>query len=151
MVLVVANTTRQVDESLIHAAQTLGAGRFQLLTRVVIPGALPRLYTDMRILIGWAWTYLVVAELIGEKSGISAFIYQQQRYRHYDDVYASIIVIGVVGLVADQVMAYLGRHLFPWEAGARTGLVRATRWLSGAASRVSRRPPAPEGVRHAAG
>lgn len=150
MVLVVANTTRQVDDSLIQAAQTLGAGRLQLLTRVVVPAALPRLYTDMRILIGWAWTYLVVAELIGEKSGISAFIYQQQRYRHYDDVYASIIVIGVVGLVIDQVLAYVGRHLFPWEAGARTGLTRATRWLGSAASRVSRRPPAPEGVRHAA-
>lgn len=152
MVLVVANTTRQLDESLIHAAQTLGAGRLQLLTRVVIPGALPRLYTDMRILIGWAWTYLVVAELIGEKSGISAFIYQQQRYRHYDDVYASIIVIGVVGLLTDQVLAHFGRYLFPWEAGARPGLLRAKKWLSSATSRVSGRPPAAEaeGVRHAA-
>jgi NitT/TauT family transport system permease protein len=151
MVLVVANTTRQVDESLIHAAQTLGAGRLQLLTRVVVPGALPRLYTDMRILIGWAWTYLVVAELIGEKSGISAFIYQQQRYRHYEDVYAAIIVIGVVGLVADQLLAVLGRHLFPWENGARSGLVRARRWVESAVGRVSRRPPpAAEEMRHAA-
>jgi hypothetical protein len=72
----------------------------------------------MRILIGFAWTYLVVAELIGEKSGISAFIYQQQRYRHFDNVYASIVMIGLIGLVVDQCLAQLGRVLFPWESGS---------------------------------
>src|SRR5690606_25767906 len=99
------------------AAQTLGATHRQLLKHVVIPGALPNLYRDMRILIGWAWTYLVVAELIGEKSGISAFIYQQQRYRHFDNVYASIIMIGLIGLFSDQILAWLGRYFFPWESG----------------------------------
>lgn len=120
MVLVVANTTRAVDVSLLHAAQTLGASYRQLLFNVVVPGALPALYRDMRILIGWAWTYLVVAELIGEKSGLSAFIYQQQRYRHFDNVYAAIIIIGVIGLLTDQLLAYAGRFLFPWESGNRT-------------------------------
>jgi NitT/TauT family transport system permease protein len=115
LVLVVANTTRQVDLSLLHAAQTLGAKTHQLVLRVVVPAALPHLYRDMRILIGCAWTYLVVAELIGEKSGISAFIYQQQRYRNFDNVYASIVIIGAVGLVVDQLLALLGGLLFPWE------------------------------------
>jgi len=123
MVLVVANTTRQVDPALLHAAQTLGANNRQLLRHVVIPGAVPHLYRDMRILIGWAWTYLVVAELIGEKSGISAFIYQQQRYRHFDNVYASIIMIGFIGLFCDQMLAWVGRYLFPWESG-NTGLAQ---------------------------
>jgi NitT/TauT family transport system permease protein len=80
----------------------------------------------MRILIGWAWTYLVVAELIGEKSGLSAFIYQQQRYRHFDNVYAAIVIIGVVGLCIDQFLAVLARYLFPWETG-QTKLVRMMR------------------------
>jgi NitT/TauT family transport system permease protein len=120
MVLVVSNTTRTVDESLLHAAQTLGANNRQLLLHVVIPSALPNLFRDMRILIGWAWTYLVVAELIGEKSGLSAFLYQQQRYRHFDNVYAGIIMIGIVGLVTDQTLAWLGRYLFPWESGNAT-------------------------------
>jgi NitT/TauT family transport system permease protein len=93
---------------------------------VVIPSAIPALYRDMRILIGWAWTYLVVAELIGEKSGISAFIYQEQRYRHFDNVYAAIAVIGLVGLGIDQLLALVGRYLFPWESG-NTGLVRLAR------------------------
>ncbi len=126
MVLVVANTTRSVDVQLLHAAQTLGAKNVRLVTSVVIPGALPALYRDMRILIGWAWTYLVVAELIGEKSGLSAFIYQQQRYRHFDNVYAAIAIIGIAGLVIDQLLAFLGRHIFPWESG-NTKLLRLAR------------------------
>jgi NitT/TauT family transport system permease protein len=117
MVLIVANTTRSVDGALLQAAQTLGAGRFQLLKSVVIPAALPSLYRDMRILLGWAWTYLVVAELIGEKSGISAFLYQEQRYRHFDNVYAGIVMIGLIGLVTDQMLSFVGRFLFPWETG----------------------------------
>lgn len=127
-VLVVANTTRSVDFALIQAAQTLGANHRQVLARVVVPAALPALYRDMRILLGWAWTYLVVAELIGEKSGISAFLYQQQRYRHFENVYAGIVMIGLIGLLTDQVLAQLGKYLFPWESG-KMGLVRAYRYL----------------------
>jgi NitT/TauT family transport system permease protein len=120
MVLIVANTTRSVDTALLQAAQTLGANRLQLVKNVVIPAAVPSLYRDMRILLGWAWTYLVVAELIGEKSGISAFLYQEQRYRHFDNVYAGIIMIGIIGLVTDQALAFVGRFLFPWETGNNT-------------------------------
>jgi NitT/TauT family transport system permease protein len=116
-VLVIANTTRTVDFSLIQAAQTLGANRRQLLLRVVVPAAWPALYRDLRILLGWAWTYLVVAELIGEKSGISAFLYQSQRYRHFDNVYAAIVMIGLIGLITDQCLAFVGQYLFPWESG----------------------------------
>ena len=115
-----------------QAAQTLGASNRQLLLHVVIPAALPALYRDMRILIGWAWTYLVVAELIGEKSGISAFLYQQQRYRHFENVYAGIVMIGVIGLVTDQLLAFVGRFLFPWESG-NTALLR---WSRGSAARA---------------
>jgi NitT/TauT family transport system permease protein len=136
MVLVVANTTRGVEPSLLQAAQTLGANNRQLLWHVVIPGALPNLFRDMRILIGWAWTYLVVAELIGEKSGISAFLYQQQRYRHFDNVYAGIIMIGIVGLLTDQFLAWLGRYLFPWESG-NTKLLRAWRGMRRTATATS--------------
>jgi NitT/TauT family transport system permease protein len=114
MVLVIANTTRQLDMSLIEAAQTLGANRRQLLTRVVVPGILPNLYNDLRILLGWAWTYLIIAELIGAMSGISYFINQQGKYRNYENVFAGIIIIGVVGLVTDQVLGRLRPVLFPW-------------------------------------
>jgi len=114
-VLVVANTTRQLDISLLEAALTLGANRRQLLSKVVIPGILPQLYRDQRILLGWAWTYLIVAELIGTSSGITWFITQQARYQNFDNVFAAIIMIGIIGLLSDIALAKLGKSLFPWE------------------------------------
>jgi len=115
-VLVVANTTRKLDLALVEAALTLGAKRLQLLYQVVIPGILPDLYRDQRILLGWAWTYLIVAELIGTSSGITWFITQQARYKNFDNVFAAIIMIGIIGLVCDILLARLGRRLFPWES-----------------------------------
>lgn len=114
-VLVVANTTRKLDPALLEAAQTLGAKNQSLLFRVVVPGILPDLYRDMRILLGWAWTYLIVAELIGTSSGITWFITQQARYKNFDNVYAAIMMIGIIGLTIDLLLAYAGRRLFPWQ------------------------------------
>lgn len=145
MVLIVANTTRSVDGALLQAAQTLGANRWQLIKNVVIPAALPSLYRDMRILLGWAWTYLVVAELIGEKSGISAFLYQEQRYRHFDNVYAGIVMIGIIGLVTDQVLSFSGRFLFPWETG-NAGLFRLFKQLKLAFSPRGAALPEPDPI-----
>jgi len=116
-VLIMANTTRQVDFSLVEVAQTLGCKPFALLRRVVLPASLPKLYTDMRILLGWAWTYLIVAEVIGTSSGITWFINQQARYRIFENVYAAILILGFIGLGTDMLLARLGRLLFAWERG----------------------------------
>jgi NitT/TauT family transport system permease protein len=114
-VLIIANTTRKLDVSLVEAAVTLGTRGTALLRHVVVPGILPDLYRDQRILLGWAWTYLIVAELIGTTSGITWFITQQARYQHFDNVYAAIMMIGVIGLGFDMVLAALGRRLFPYD------------------------------------
>jgi NitT/TauT family transport system permease protein len=126
-VLVVANTTRKLDLPLIEAAQTLGANRWNLIWRVVVPGIIVDLYTDMRVLLGWAWTYLIVAEMVGTTSGITYFINQQARYRNYENVYAAIIIIGVIGLASDLALGRLGGTLFPWRSDNRR--VFWTAWL----------------------
>lgn len=117
-VLIVSNTTRKLDIALLEAALTLGAKKLQLLFKVVVPGVLPELYRDQRILLGWAWTYLIVAELIGTSSGITWFITQQARYKNFDNVFAAIFIIGVIGLLSDIVLAKLGKRLFPWDKSA---------------------------------
>ena len=114
-ILIIANTTRKADFSLVEAALTLGTKNLKLLTKVIIPSVLPDLYRDQRVLLGWAWTYLIVAELIGATSGISLFITQQARYQHFANVYAAIAMIGILGLGTDIVLAMLGRKLFPWD------------------------------------
>jgi NitT/TauT family transport system permease protein len=114
-VLIVANTTRKLDFALLEAAMTLGTKRWRLISRVVVPGILPDLYRDQRVLLGWAWTYLIVAELIGTSSGITFFITQQARYQHFENVYAAIAMIGIIGLGIDLLLAWAGRYLFPWD------------------------------------
>jgi NitT/TauT family transport system permease protein len=114
-VLVVANTTRKVEPTLIEAARTLGSKGWSLIAHVIVPGILPELYRDQRVLLGWAWTYLIVAELIGTSSGITFFITQQARYQHFENVYAAIIIIGVIGFGSDLLLGRLRQWLFPWD------------------------------------
>ncbi len=121
-VLVIANTVRRHDPALIEAAQTLGARPRQLLLHVIVPGCLVDIYNDQRILLGWAWTYLIVAEVVGVSTGITFFINQQAKYRNFDNVYAAILIIGVIGLVTDQGLAFIGRRIFPWQPRAPSRL-----------------------------
>jgi NitT/TauT family transport system permease protein len=119
-ILIIANTVRKVDPSLIEAAQTLGARGWKLLWKVVVPASISDVYTDMRILLGWAWTYLIVAEVVGTMSGITFFINQQARYRNFDNVYAAIGMIGIIGFTSDMLLAFLGQMIFPWKRRSRS-------------------------------
>jgi len=118
-ILIIANTTRMVDRGLIEEGYTLGTNKVKSLFHVVIPAPLPDIYRDLRVLLGWAWTYLIVSELIGTTTGITWFITQQARYQNFDNVYAAILIIGVIGLVCDVILMKLGQHLFKWKAGAK--------------------------------
>lgn len=135
-VLVIANTVRKVDPALLEAAQTLGARGIRLMTKVIIPAAITDIYTDMRILLGWAWTYLIVAEVVGTMSGITLFINQQARYRNFDNVYAAIAMIGIIGLSTDIFLAWVGTVLFPWKRRARSGKSKF-KWIG----RLAPQPP----------
>lgn len=114
MILMISKTTRLLDPALLEAAQTLGARPGQMIGRVVLPGIAPNLYNDLRILLGWAWTWLVIAELIGVKSGLTEVIETQGRFRNFDQVFPVIILIGITGFVMDQILAWLHGVLFPW-------------------------------------
>lgn len=113
-ILVIANTTRGLDRMLLEAAQTLGANQRQLVTRVVIPGIMPNLYNDLRILLGSAWTWLVIAELLGFKSGLTEIIDTRGRRFQFEHVYPPILLIGLTGFLTDQLLAAVGRLFFPW-------------------------------------
>ena len=94
---------------------------------MVLPGIAVDLYNDMRILLGCAWTFLIVAEYIGASSGITFFINQQAKYRIYDNVFAAIIIIGVIGFGTDRLLDWLGSKLFPWQKSSTTGLLKSLR------------------------
>ncbi len=114
MVLMVAEDVRRVPAAQIEAAQTMGATRMEIIQLVLLPSAKPALVDTLRITMGWAWTYLVVAELVAANSGLGYAILKAQRFLQTDKIFAGIILIGLIGLVIDQLFRLLHRRAFPW-------------------------------------
>ena len=114
MVLMVAEDVRRVPMAQIEAAQTMGATRGEILGLVIIPSAKPALLDTLRITMGWAWTYLVVAELVAANSGLGYAIVKAQRFLQTDKIFCGIILIGLIGLAMDQAFRLLHRRAFPW-------------------------------------
>jgi NitT/TauT family transport system permease protein len=114
MVLMVAEDVRRVPQAQIEAAQTLGATRGEIIKLVLLPGAKPALVDTLRITMGWAWTYLVVAELVAANSGLGYAILKAQRFLQTDKIFGGIIIIGLIGLITDQLFRWMHRLAFPW-------------------------------------
>ncbi len=114
MVLMVAEDVRRVPAAQIEAAQTLGASRSEIIALVLLPGAKPALVDTLRITMGWAWTYLVVAELVAANSGLGYAILKAQRFLQTDKIFGGILIIGLIGLITDQLFRYAHRVAFPW-------------------------------------
>ncbi|MNO12450.1 putative aliphatic sulfonates transport permease protein SsuC [compost metagenome] len=114
LVLMVADITRRVPHDLLHASFTLGAGRLKAIETVLIPAIRPQLMNTLRLILGWAWTYLVVAELVAVNSGLGYAIMKAQRFLNTDQIFVGIIVIGLLGLISDRIFAFLNRRWFPW-------------------------------------
>jgi NitT/TauT family transport system permease protein len=117
MVLMVAEDVRRVPMSQIEAAQTMGATRREVLERVILPSSKPALLDTLRVTMGWAWTYLVVAELVAANSGLGFAILKAQRFLQTDKIFAGILLIGFIGLAIDQLFRLLHRKAFPWLHG----------------------------------
>jgi NitT/TauT family transport system permease protein len=115
IVLMVAVTVGQTRRDLVEAAYTLGATDAGILKRVLIPYAGPEIAEHLRLTLGWAWTYVIVAELIGSSSGIGHMITDSQALLATDQMIFGIIVIGLIGLISDFVFQAVNRRLFHWK------------------------------------
>ncbi len=114
MVLMMADDFRRVPMAQIEAAQTLGATKLEIIRSVIFRSALPSLVDTCRIVLGWAWTYLVVAEIVSANQGLGYAILKAQRFLQTDKIFAGIIVIGLIGLVQDQLLRQIHRRAFPF-------------------------------------
>ncbi|MFO1329468.1 MAG: ABC transporter permease [Rubrivivax sp.] len=119
LVLMIAVTVGQTRRDLVEAAYTLGTRDTGLIRRVLLPGAAPEIAETLRMVLGWAWTYVIVAELIGASSGIGHMITDSQALLATDQIIFGIIVIGLIGLVSDLLFKRVNRALFPWAALGR--------------------------------
>jgi len=115
IILMVAVTVGGARRDLVEAAYTLGADSRGIVRRVLIPGAAPGIAETLRLVLGWAWTYVIVAELIGSSSGIGHMITDSQALLNTGQIIFGIIVIGVIGLVSDFVFKSVNRRLFAWS------------------------------------
>jgi len=100
---------------MINAAKTLGATRLQVYKEVIFPASLPGLMDDFRMTIGWAWTYLVVAEMVAASAGLGYIILKSQRFLATDIIFAGLIMIGLIGLVTDFLLRALTKLVVPWH------------------------------------
>ncbi len=114
LVLMVAVVAKNVHKDLLETAYTLGAKRFQVIRRVLLPASLPGIVDTLRIIVGWAWTYIIVAELVASASGIGYMIISSQRMLRTGNIIFGILTIGMLGLITDFFVKWLYNKLFPW-------------------------------------
>lgn len=115
LVLMIADDTRSVPDDLLASSYTLGTRRWTTITKVLIPAAAPRMMLTLRMMIGWGWTYLTVAELVASSSGLGYSILKAERFLHTESIFSGILVIGTLGLITDRMFAFAIKRLFPWE------------------------------------
>ncbi len=113
--LMVAVTVGGARKDLVEAAYTLGASNTGIVRRVLIPGAAPGIAETLRLVLGWAWTYVIVAELIGSSSGIGHMITDSQALLNTGQIIFGIIVIGLIGLISDFIFKTINRRMFEWS------------------------------------
>jgi len=112
LVLLVADDMRRVPHEYVEVAFTLGAKPRNVLTDVALRAMGPTLVDNLRITLGWCWTYLVLAEIVAADSGLGFVIWSARRYVKTPEVMAGVVVIGIIGLVTDQLLRMLHRRMF---------------------------------------
>jgi NitT/TauT family transport system permease protein len=116
LVLMIAMQVGGTRRDLVEAAYTLGASDVGIVRRVLIPSAAPQIAETLRLVLGWAWTYVIVAELIGASNGIGHMITDSQALLATDQIIFGIITIGVIGLVSDVLFKRANQAMFRWAA-----------------------------------
>ena len=119
LVLMIAVAVGNTRRDLVEAAYTLGCSDSGIVKRVLVRSAAPEICEILRMVLGWAWTYVIVAELIGASSGIGHMITDSQALLATDQIIFGIIVIGLIGLLSDLGFKWLNRALFPWAQLSR--------------------------------
>jgi NitT/TauT family transport system permease protein len=114
-VIMIADIAAHVPRDLLDTSYTLGARRGQVVARVLIPATLPGVMDTLRVTLGWAWTYLVLAELVAANQGLGYLILSSMRGLFTDRIFVGIMAIGLLGFLSDTVFKYLHRWLLPWS------------------------------------
>ncbi len=112
LVLLIADDAKRVPREFIEIGYTLGAKPRQITRDIVLRAMLPSMVDNLRITLGWCWTWIIVAEIVAANSGIGHVIWSMRRFVKTPEVMAGILTVGIIGLVTDQVIRLLHRRYF---------------------------------------
>ena len=115
MIIAARSGVLSVKLSKVHAAYSLGASKSQILTRVILPNALPEIFIGMRVALGVCWGTLVAAELLGAQEGLGQMIWVAQKFFLMEIVIIGIALIGIIGVAMDFLMRLIEAWLIPWR------------------------------------
>jgi NitT/TauT family transport system permease protein len=118
LILSTVSGVKAVDEGLIEASKTLGANNFQILGKVVIPGALPSIITGMRIGLGIGWMSIVAAEMVGLQEGLGLGYYlwvNYDSYGFYDHMVVGMLFIGLIGWIMNMIIQRAEKRMIRWK------------------------------------
>ena len=106
---------RSVEPRLFEAAAMLGTSPTAMFSRVVLPAAMPGIFTGLRLGLGLSWVVIVVGEMTGVETGLGAMIMDARQTSRTEIVIAGMIIIGAVGFLSDQAVVLLGRQMLAWS------------------------------------
>ena len=115
IIVMVADAVRNVPQKYLEAAYTMGAKKGEILSYVIFRGAAPDIFNILRVNMGWAWTYLVIAEMVAADRGLGFAIMQAQRFMDTPKIFVGIIIIGFLGLLFDLSFRIMHRIFFAWS------------------------------------
>lgn len=117
--IMVADAVKFIPNEMINVAYTMGAPRWGVVFKVIIPATFPSVLDTLRVNISGAWNFLVIAELVASQNGLGFKIIQAQRFLQTEKVLFCIAFIGLIGLVIDYALKWLSQRLTPWADQVR--------------------------------
>jgi NitT/TauT family transport system permease protein len=110
----VPDAVKFIPSEMINVAYTMGASRWDVLSKVIVPATFPSVLDTLRVNISGAWNFVVIAELLAAQSGLGFKIIQAQRFLQTDKVLFCIVLIGAIGLAIDYGLKWVARLMTPW-------------------------------------
>ena len=115
LLLMVAVDVSKVSHDLVEVSYTLGTKPSHVLWKVILPASLPHIVDSLRMVLGWAWTYVIVAEMVGASAGIGYMMIQSQRMLNVGNIFVGLLTIGLLGLFFDFLFKAVQKIFFSWS------------------------------------
>jgi sulfonate transport system permease protein len=106
---------RAVDPRFAELSKACGVGRFGVITKVILPGALPAFLVGLRFSLGIAWLSLVIGETVNADKGIGYLIMQGQQYLQTDVIVMGLVIYALLGLILEGIVRLIEWRLLPWR------------------------------------